>query len=109
MNLFTLARNFDSLDHRKIAEWFAMNEPDLFVDACRVALMPTDWLVDLKAAIDNSQYVLAIKTVRQHTGLGLFEGKQVVDRLTGRPLTSTLADEANTVLNTLRAAGFSAS
>ena len=124
MNLFTVIRSFDNLDHKAIAQWLGENNPELLLAAAQgtrqtgVAPSAPKWIADLQK-IDkygdggpvynhsNPYYVVpSIKHVREHTGLGLRDAKDVIDRLRGTMHSSIdMSDAAFDVFNRIVNAG----
>lgn len=110
LNMFTLARTFDTLDHKAIAEWVAMNEPEVFVAAAGSlpgrGSLGYEWATSLSEVYrpaDRSPrhgpaYVAAIKFVRERTGLGLYEAKRVIDQLRGREDDTPMPSVSSQVL-----------
>lgn len=86
MNIFDLIRNFDSLNHKAIAEHLARNDTAMFVEACLTvakADVPA-WFADVQRHLRLNERVSAIKLVRTETGMGLKEAKDTCDLFDGR-------------------------
>lgn len=83
--LFSLALRFDSLDHKGILQWLAINMPTAFQRGCEavgVGCTP-GWMQELSEAYGpHKGLVPLIKHIRQNTRLGLMEAMLVARRRT---------------------------
>lgn len=78
--LFDLIRDFDNLDHRALLEFIVRQDPQVLeVASQNVDLKPALWIKEAMNFISDNQAIQAIKLVRQATGVGLKEAKDVID------------------------------
>ena len=125
MSLFALARSFDTLNHKQMVEWVAINWPDVFCDAAEAtrAVEPEGvpaWILEIPNVyrpLDQPGarcLVSLIKHIRMWTGMGLREAMLVARALTGSLSADQSMDfnsatdwalECRKVLSTIRKAG----
>ena len=119
ISLFTLARQFDTLDHKAMVEWVANNCPDVFRDAANAVATGgvPKWILEIPSVYrigPTPGLVPLIKHIRTHTGMGLREAMLVARSLTGTISpdqeidlfsSAAWAIEARGVLSTIRKAG----
>lgn len=81
--LFSLIQNFSKLNHAAMLEFLVKREPSLLLEAAAAVQqsVPEAWMIEVIKSIQKNEYVSAIKQVRQSTGMGLKEAKDVVDSL----------------------------
>jgi ribosomal protein L7/L12 len=70
-----------AFDAKKIATALAKDYPEIFVKLYEATTSVQDWHRDVITFAYQGNPVGAIKLVREHTGLGLKEAKDVVDNL----------------------------
>jgi ribosomal protein L7/L12 len=70
-----------SFDAKKIAIALAKEHPEIFVKLYEATTIVLGWHREVITAIYQNNFVQAIKTIRENTGVGLKEAKDIADNL----------------------------
>lgn len=72
-----------SYDAEKMLSWIAQNEPELFLCAHKATAVTVsqEWARDTIRHLVSGNKVTSIKTLRERTGLGLKESKDICDKM----------------------------